>query len=68
MIATLSIISSKQMGNLLVDAVVAMGDGDPRQAKVEKRLRSLVKMVDLLLNGAELSEEASTRDISRVKS
>ena len=57
LIQVLQVFSSTQgMGNGIVDAMVAFGEGDPRQELVEERARKLINVVDVIVKGEELSE------------
>ncbi len=57
LIAGLEPFRSTEMGNLLVDALVAACPKDKNPSEVERRLRMLVNAIDMVLKGEELFNE-----------
>lgn len=55
MVQALQMFSSKEMGSLLVDVVVASFEDEEKGEAVGRRLRALINAVDVILKGMELS-------------
>lgn len=62
MTQALRMFSSKEMGTMLVDVVVASFEDEDKAAAVEERLRAMVNAVDVILKGIEIAEAGEQGD------